>query len=95
MIQPQIAATLDPLYVPPRPWHTLGLGYLTNLLVSNDFDSVLIVIDHLTRMAHFLPCAESVIVEEIARLFLHGVYILHGMPRVLVIDRDPKFVSAL
>jgi hypothetical protein len=33
--------------------------------------------------------------EEIASLFLHGVYILHGLPRVLINDRNPKFVSGL
>ena len=54
---------------------------------------VLIVVDHLTRMAHFLPCTETITAEETATLFLHGVYRLHGLPRVLVSDRDPKFVS--
>jgi hypothetical protein len=54
-IQPQIAATLYPLHVPPRPWHTFGLEYLTHLLMSNVFDNVLIVVDHLTRIAHFMP----------------------------------------
>jgi hypothetical protein len=68
-IQPHMAATLNPLHVPPRPWDTIGLDYLTHLPVSNDFDSVLIVVDHLTRMAHFLPCTESVTAKETATLF--------------------------
>jgi hypothetical protein len=58
------------------------------------FNSVLIVVDHLTRMAHFLPCTETVTTEETATLFLQGVYRLHGLPRVPINDRDPKFVSA-
>jgi hypothetical protein len=92
-IQPQMAATLYPLPVPPRPWHTVDLDYLTHLLDSNGFNSVLIVVDHLTRMAHLLPCTETVTTEETATLFLHGVYRLHGLSRVLISDRDPKFVS--
>jgi hypothetical protein len=88
-----MAATLYPLLVPPRPWHTIGLDYLTDLLESNGFNIVLIVVDHLTRMAHFLPCIETVSAEETATLFLQGVYRLHGLPRVLISDRDPKFVS--
>jgi hypothetical protein len=88
-----MAATLYPLPFPPRPWHTFGLDYLTHLHESNSFNNVLIVVDHLTRMAHFLPCIETVVAEETATLFLHGVYRLHGLPRVLVCDRDPKFVS--
>jgi hypothetical protein len=87
-IRPQMAATLYPLHVPPTPWHTFGRDYLTHLLESNGFNNVLIVVDHLTRMAHFLPCTKTITAEESATLFLHGVYRLHGLPR------DPKFVSA-
>jgi hypothetical protein len=90
-IQPQIAATLYQLLVPPRPWHTLD--YLTHLHVSNAFVSVQVVVDHLTRMAHFMPCTETVTTEEIDTLFLQGVYRFRGLSRVLVNDRDPKFVS--
>jgi transposase InsO family protein len=45
-------------------------------------------------MAHFLPCTKSITAEETATLFLQGVYCFHGLPRVLISDRDPKFVSA-
>jgi hypothetical protein len=89
------AATLYPLHAPPRPWHTVGLEYLTHLLESNDFNSVRTVVDHLTRMARFMPCTKTVTAEETAILFLHGVNRLHGLLRVLVSDRDPKFVSGL
>jgi hypothetical protein len=51
-IRPQMAATLYPLLVPPRPWHTVGVDYLTHLPESNGFNNVLILVDHLTRMAH-------------------------------------------
>jgi hypothetical protein len=68
-IQPHMAATLSPLLVPPRLWHTIGLDYLTHLPMNNGFDNVLIAIDHPTRMAHFLPCTESVTTKEIANLF--------------------------
>jgi hypothetical protein len=64
-------------------------------IVRNGFDNVLILVDHLTRMPYFLPCKESVTTKETAKLFLTGVYRLHGLPRVLVSDRDPKFVNGL
>jgi hypothetical protein len=44
-------------------------------------------------MAHFMPCTKKVTIVETATLVLHGVYRLHGLPRVLVSDRDPKFIS--
>jgi hypothetical protein len=92
-VQPHMAATLYPLHVPPRPWHTVGLNYLTHLPESNGFNIVLIVVDHMSRLAHFMSCTETVTAEETSTLFIHGVYRLHGLPRVMINDRDPKFVS--
>jgi hypothetical protein len=72
-------------------WNTVGFDYLTHLHGSNGVNSVLIVVDHLTRMAHFLPRTETVTADETATLLLQGVYRLLGLLRVLVSDRDPKF----
>jgi hypothetical protein len=55
-IQPEMAATLYPLKVPPIPWHKVGLDYLRHLHVSNGFDNVMIAVDHLARTARFIPC---------------------------------------
>jgi hypothetical protein len=65
----QRVATLYTLHVPPRQWHSVGLDYLTRLHVSKDLDNVLNVVDHLTRMARFLPCTRSVTTKEIAIFF--------------------------
>jgi hypothetical protein len=89
-----MAATIYFLHVPYSKWHTVGLVYLTHLLrVSNGFDRVLIIVDHLPRMARFLPCKESVTTEEAANLFLQGNYRLQGLHQVRASNRDPKFVS--
>jgi hypothetical protein len=69
-IKPQIAQNLYPLHVPPiRPWHTLGHDFFTRLPLSNGSDNVIIVVDHVTRMVHFLPCTQSVTIEETASPF--------------------------
>jgi hypothetical protein len=85
-----MAAALYPLHVPaPRPLHIVGHDYMTHLPMSNGFDIVLIVVDHMTRMAHFMPCTKNV-----AILFLRGGYRLHGPPCcILVSDCDSEFVS--
>jgi hypothetical protein len=88
-----MAATLYPLLVPPGPWHTFGIDYLTHLRESNGFNNVQFVVDQLTRMAQFMPCTKTTTAEQNATLFLQGVYRLHGLPNVLVSDRDPKFVG--
>ena len=48
---------------------------------------------HLTKMAHFVPCHKEITVEEVAYLFINNCYRLHGVPKVIVSDRDPKFVG--
>jgi hypothetical protein len=68
-IQPQIAASLYPLLVPPRPWHTIGRDYLTRLLLSNGLDNVLIVVDHLTRMAHFCRVQKALLPRKVLICF--------------------------
>jgi hypothetical protein len=51
--RPHMAVALDPVHVPPRSWHTIGLDFLTHLPASVCFDIVLVIIDLLTQMAHF------------------------------------------
>jgi hypothetical protein len=88
-----MAVTLYLLHVPHIPQHIIRSDCLTYLPVSNCFDNVLIVVDHFTRMAHFLPCTKSVTTKETATLILHGVYVLRGLPRVLVSDRSTRNLS--
>jgi hypothetical protein len=65
-----MATTLYPWSVLPRPWHRVRHEYLlTHLSLSSDFDIVLIVANHLTRMAHFLPCTEIVTAHGTANCF--------------------------
>ena len=71
------------------------MDYVTCLPKSGkaSYTAVMIIVDHLTRMAHFIPCHDEITAEESAELFVHHCYRLHGVPRTLVSDRDPRFVS--
>ena len=73
----------------------VGVDYVTSLPKSGKqrYTAVMIVVCHLTKMAHFIPCTDEVTAEESASLFLHHVYRLHGVSSCLVSDRDPKFIS--
>ena len=50
-------------------------------------------VDRLTKMVHFFPCTKEIATTEYARLFINQVFRLHGMPEVIISDRDPQFVS--
>jgi hypothetical protein len=68
-IQPEMAATLYPLLVPPRPWHIVGLNYLEHLPESNGLNTMLIVVDHLTRMAHFCRVQRPLLLKRLLLCF--------------------------
>jgi len=52
------------------------------------------VIDSVSKRVHFVRTYTTVIVEEVARLFLHHVWKLHGLPKRVVSDRGPQFVAS-
>ena len=60
---------------------------------SNRFDSIFVVVDRLTKMAHFVSCNKTVIGEETARLFIDNMYKYHGLPDDIISDRGTQFTS--
>ena len=60
---------------------------------SKGFDSIFVVVDRLTKMAHFVPCNKTVTGEETARLFIDNVYKYHGLPDDIISDRCTQFTS--
>lgn len=90
------AAPIHPLPVPRYPFEVVGLDFVTDLPKSgkHGYTAVLIVCCHLTKMCHLIPCTKEITAEESAELFITHVYRLHGVPSVLVSDRDPRFISS-
>ena len=85
---------LQPLPIPARPWQSIGMDYLGPLPVSsNGHDMILIAVDRLTKMAHFIPTTSNVTSKQTAELFLQYVFRYHGLPENIVSDRDPKFTA--
>ncbi len=54
---------------------------------------MVVVVDRFSKMAHFIPTKESAMAQETGRLFFMHVFKHHGLPKDIVLDRDPKFRS--
>ncbi|CAI5503975.1 unnamed protein product [Closterium sp. Naga37s-1] len=88
------AGLLQPLEPPERPWQQVTMDFVTGMPAGpSGNDAVLVVVDRLTKMAHFAPCRTTITAEETARLFISTVVRLHGIPASIISDRDPKFTS--
>lgn len=84
---------LQPLPVPDAPWVSVSLDFVVQLPVSRGYTAILVVVDRLTKMAHFIPTVNEVDAPLTAQLYLDCVYRLHGLPWNLVSDRGSVFTS--
>jgi Reverse transcriptase (RNA-dependent DNA polymerase)/RNase H-like domain found in reverse transcriptase/Integrase zinc binding domain/Chromo (CHRromatin Organisation MOdifier) domain/Aspartyl protease len=84
---------LAPLPVPTSPWKGLSCDFITDLPLSNGMDSILVFVDRMTKMSHFVPCLKSTSAPEFARLFISHVVRLHGLSDSIVSDRGSIFTS--
>ena len=62
-------------------------------LTSSRHNAILVVVDKLTKSAHFIPMRDTYDVMDVERVFINEVVRLHGVPKKLISDRDPKFTS--
>jgi hypothetical protein len=84
---------LKPLPIPQRRWESVSMDFIVGLPESSCFEAILVVVDRLTKMAHFLPNNGMVDSEGTAALFRDGVFRLHGLPSDLVSNRGVTFTS--
>jgi len=83
---------LHPLRIPDSRWDTLSVDFIVELPLSSGHDTVTTVVDLVSKQAHFIPIHMTVTVEEAARLFLHQVWKLYGLPKCVISDYGPQFV---
>ncbi|GJP41370.1 hypothetical protein CLOM_g1042, partial [Closterium sp. NIES-68] len=79
-----------------RPWQHVTMDYVTGLPDGHSGnDAILVVVDRLTKMAHFIACQQTITAEQTAQLFIANVIRLHGLPSAIISEKDPKFTSNL
>jgi hypothetical protein len=86
---------LSPLQAPTRPFESISLDLITDLPKTRRGNTACVTfVDRFTKMVHVWPCKTQVSSEEMVDIFLQAIFRLHGMPREIVSDRDPRFTAA-
>jgi hypothetical protein len=84
---------LQPLGVPKLKFESISMDFIVGLPKTQaGFDSILVVVDRLTKIAHFIPMVSTISTSRIVELFMKNVFKFHGMPSEIISDRDRKFV---
>jgi len=71
------------------------MDFITHLPKSEGYDTILLVIDRLTKMSHFIPCSKDLDARQFAILFMKEIVRLHGLPHDIITDRETLFTSDL
>lgn len=84
---------LQPLLVPCQVWDGITLDFVAGLPTSHGKDTILVVVDRLSKFAHFLPLSLPFTVKRVAERFVEGIIKQHSIPKSIISDRDSIFIS--
>jgi hypothetical protein len=84
---------LQPLPIPEHKWESISMDFITGLPKAQGKDCIFVVVDRLTKFAHFFSIATDFSATQVADLFFREVFRLHGLPKTIVSDRDSRFMS--
>jgi len=88
---------LNPLPVPSGPWSDVTMDFITELppskYLGQVYDSILVVVDRLTKMAHYIPALATWTAQDLAQVWIREVVRLHGAPKNIISDRGPLMNS--
>ena len=90
-----VKGLLQPLDVPEQRWESISMDFITGFPKVKGFDGLLVVVDRLTKRAHFIPHKKSASAKQVIEALFWNVFKLHGVPLSMVSDRDSKFTSEM
>jgi hypothetical protein len=86
--QQRPAGLLQPLKVPKWKWEEIGMDFIVGLpYIRDGYDSIWVIVDRLTKVAHFIPVKTTYSGAQLAELYMSRIVFLHGVPKKIVSDR--------
>ncbi|GJW38798.1 putative reverse transcriptase domain-containing protein [Tanacetum coccineum] len=96
-VKPKHQRPFDLLQLPEIPewkWERIAIDFVTKFRrTSNRHDIIWVIVDRLTKSAHFLPMREDYKMDRLARLYLNEIVARHGVPILIISDCDSRFTS--
>ncbi|GJZ87747.1 reverse transcriptase domain-containing protein [Tanacetum coccineum] len=75
-------------------WEKITMDFITKLpKTANGYDTIWVIVDRLTKSAHFLPMRETDLMEKLMKLYMKEVVTRHVVPVSIISDRDGRFAS--
>nr|GEX48245.1 reverse transcriptase domain-containing protein [Tanacetum cinerariifolium] len=80
--------------IPEWKWEKITMDFITKLpKTTNGYDIIWVIVDRLTKSAHFLPMRENDHIEKLMKLYMKEVVTRHDVPISIISDRDGRFTS--
>jgi len=86
---------LMPNKMPNGPWEIISTDLITQLPESNGYNAICVIVNRLTKKAHFIPINNWFSSKDIAQLLYNKVYLLHGLPLQIILDRGVQYSAEL
>ena len=84
---------MQPIPLLERKWQQITTDLIIDLPKSEGKTAIAVFVDRLSKMVHFAPCTKEISAEKYAQLFTDHVFKHHGLPEVIISDRDSRFTS--
>jgi hypothetical protein len=88
------AGVLQPLSIPMWKWNDNSMDFIMGLpLIARKKDSIWVIVDRLTKTAHFIAMHTTYSVQQYAEFYMNQIVCLHGIPKAIISDRGTQFVA--
>ena len=84
---------LQALLIPCQAWDDITLDFIEGLPFSHGKETILVVVDILSKSTHFLTLTHPFTAKSVVEKFVEGIIKLHGLPKSIISDCDPIFIS--
>jgi predicted SPOUT superfamily RNA methylase MTH1 len=90
----KLAGVLQPLSIPMWKWDDISMDFIAGLpLTARKKYSIWVIVDRLTKTAHFIAVHTTYSVQQYAELYMDHIVCLHGIPKTIISDRGTQFVA--